>query len=56
MGGTCRTYGERNILCRVLVGKPEVKRVLERPRRMWENNIKMNIQEDGCGLGRVGSG
>jgi len=29
--------------------KPEVKRPLERPRRRWEDNIKMNLQEVGCG-------
>ena len=36
---------------RVLVGKPEVKRPLGRPRRRWEDNIKMDFQEVGgdCG-------
>jgi hypothetical protein len=34
---------------RVLVGKPEGKKPLGRPRRRWENNIKMNLQEVGCG-------
>jgi hypothetical protein len=34
---------------RVLVGKPEGKRPLRRPRRRWENNIKMDLQEVGCG-------
>jgi hypothetical protein len=34
---------------RVLVGKPEGKRPLERPRRRWENNIRMDLQEVGCG-------
>ena len=34
---------------RVLVGKPEGKRPPERPRRRWEDNIKMNLQEVGCG-------
>jgi len=34
---------------RILVGKPERKRPLERPRRKWEDNIKMDIQEVGCG-------
>jgi len=32
-----------------LVGKPEGKRPLGRPRRRWENNIKMDLQEMGCG-------
>jgi len=31
------------------VGKPEGKRPLGRPRRKWENNIKMDLQEVGCG-------
>jgi hypothetical protein len=34
---------------RVLVGKPEGKRPLERPRRSWENNIRMGLQEVGSG-------
>jgi hypothetical protein len=34
---------------RVLVGKPEGKRSLGRPRRRWEDNIKINLQEVGCG-------
>jgi hypothetical protein len=33
---------------RVLVGKPEGKRPLGRPRRRWENNIKTVLQEVGC--------
>jgi hypothetical protein len=41
--------GERRRLYRVLVGKPEEKRTLERPRRRWENNIKMKLREVGCG-------
>jgi len=41
--------GERRGLYRVLVGKPEGKRPLERPRRRWEDNIKMDIQDTGCG-------
>ena len=35
----------------VLVGKPEGKRPLGRPRRRWENNIKMDLQEVGVGRG-----
>jgi len=34
---------------RVLVGKPEGKRPFGRPRRKWEDNIKMNLQEVVCG-------
>jgi len=41
--------GERRGVYRVLVGKPEGKTSLGRPRRKWENNIKMNLQEIGCG-------
>ena len=36
---------------RVLVGKPEGKRPLGRPRRRWEYNIKMDLQEMGGGCG-----
>ena len=35
----------------VLVGKPHGKRPLGRPRRRWEDNIKMNLQEVGRGCG-----
>jgi hypothetical protein len=41
--------GERTALHRMLVGKPEGKRPLGRPRRRRENNIKMDLQEVGCG-------
>ena len=41
--------GERRGVYRVLVGKPEGKRQLGRPRRRWEYNIKMDLQEVGCG-------
>ena len=34
---------------RVLVGKPERKRRLGRPRRRWIDNIRMDLQEVGCG-------
>jgi hypothetical protein len=47
MGGACGAYGERGGVYRVLVKKPEGKRPLERPR--WENNIRMDLQEVGCG-------
>jgi hypothetical protein len=39
--------GERRGVYRVLVGKPEGTRPLGRPRRRWENNIKMDFQEVG---------
>jgi len=41
---------ERRGVYRVLVGKPEGKRPLGRPRHRWEGNIKMNLQEVGCGV------
>jgi hypothetical protein len=34
---------------RVLVGKPEGKKLLGRPRHRWDENIKMDLQEVGCG-------
>ena len=49
MGGACSAYGERRGLYRVLVGKAEGKRPLGRPRLRWEDNIKMDLQEVGCG-------
>jgi hypothetical protein len=41
--------GERKGLYRVLVGKPEGKRPLGRPRRRWEDSINMDLREVGCG-------
>jgi len=41
--------GESRGVYRILVGKPEGKRPLGRPRHSWEDNIKMDIQEVGCG-------
>jgi hypothetical protein len=41
--------GERRGVYRVLVGKPEGKRPLGRPRRRWEYNIKLDLQEVGRG-------
>jgi len=49
MGGACGTYGEGRDVHRVLVGKPEGKRPLGRPRRRWEDNIKMALWEVGRG-------
>jgi hypothetical protein len=46
-------------LYKVLVGKPEGKRPLERPRRRWENGIRMDLNEiglEGCGLDSTDSG
>jgi hypothetical protein len=41
--------GERRGIYRVLVGKHEGKRQLGRSRHRWNDNIKMNLQEVGCG-------
>ena len=41
--------GERRGVYRVLVGKPEGKRAPGKPRRRWEDNIKMGLKEVGCG-------
>ena len=47
--GHVTRMGEGRGVYRVLVGKPEGKRPLERPRRRWEDNIRMDIQEAGLG-------
>jgi hypothetical protein len=49
MGWACSAYGEGRGVYRVLVGKPEGKRPLGRRRLRWEDNIKMDLQEVGCG-------
>jgi len=41
--------GEETGVYRVLVGKPEGRRTLGRPRRKWIDNIRMDLQEVGCG-------
>ena len=41
--------GERRGVYRVLVGNPERKIPLGRPKRRWQDNIKMDVQEVGCG-------
>ena len=38
---------------RVLVGKPEGKRPLGRPKRRWDDNIRMDLREVGCDVGEV---
>ena len=40
--------GERRGVYRVLVGKPEGKRALGKPRHRWEDNIKLDLHEVGC--------
>jgi hypothetical protein len=62
MGGPCSTDGEKRNAYRLLVGKPEEKRPLGRPRRRWVDNIKMNLGEvvwgdvDWIGLAKEGTG
>jgi hypothetical protein len=48
--------GEGRGVYRVLVGKPEGKRPLGRPRHRWEDNIKADLQEVGCGCRLVAVG
>jgi hypothetical protein len=47
--GHVARMGERRSVYRVLAGKPEGKRPLGRPRRRWEDNIKLDLQEVRCG-------
>ena len=49
MGRACGAYEGREGAYRVLVGKPEGKRPLGRPRRRWVDNIRMDLQELGYG-------
>jgi hypothetical protein len=41
--------GEERTVYKVLVGKPEGKRPFERPRRRWEDGIRMDLRENGLG-------
>jgi len=47
MGWACGTYGEERGVYRVLVGKPEGRRPLGRPRRRWVDNIRMDLWDVG---------
>jgi hypothetical protein len=49
MAGHAARMGEGRCVYRVLVGKPEGKKPLGRLRHRWEDNIKMNLQDVGCG-------
>jgi hypothetical protein len=49
MGGPCSTNGEKRNAYRLLVGKPEGRRPLGRPRRRWVINIRMDLEEVGWG-------
>jgi hypothetical protein len=46
--GHVARLGEKRRVYRILVGKPERKSPLERPRSRWEDNIRMDLQEVGC--------
>jgi hypothetical protein len=48
MGGACGTYEKHRNANRFLVGKPERKRQTGRPKRRYEDNIKMGVKEIGC--------
>ena len=48
--GHVARMAERRVLYRVLVWRPECRSPLERPRRRWEDNIKMDLQEGGWGI------
>jgi hypothetical protein len=50
LGRECSTYGEKRGAYRILVGRPEGRRPLGRPRRRWEDNIRMDVQEVGWGM------
>jgi hypothetical protein len=50
-GGDVARMGEERGVHRVLVGKPEGKRPLGRPRRRWEDNLKVDVEEVGGGRG-----
>jgi hypothetical protein len=55
MGWACGTYGRKETsACRVFVVKPEERRPLVRPRRRWEDTIKVDLQK--IGLDLCGSG
>jgi hypothetical protein len=43
MAGHVARMEERRGVCRVLLGKPEGKRPIGRPRRRWEDNVKMDL-------------
>jgi hypothetical protein len=49
--GHITRMGERRGACKVLVGKPEGRRLLGRPRRSWEDNIKMDLTDVRWGRG-----
>jgi hypothetical protein len=49
MSEACSAYGGGEKLYKVLVEKPERRRLMGRSRHRWENNIRMDLREVGCG-------
>jgi hypothetical protein len=49
MGGACREYGREERCIQGFCGEPDGKRPPGRPSHRWEDNIKMDLQEVGCG-------
>jgi hypothetical protein len=49
MGRACSTYGGKRGAYKILVGRPEGRRSLGRPRHRWEDNSKMDLQHVGLG-------
>jgi hypothetical protein len=47
MGRACSTNGEKKSACRIVVGNPEGKRPLGRPKRRWMGIIKMDLRDIG---------
>jgi hypothetical protein len=49
MGRVCRTHEEKRNSYRILVGKPEGRSPLGRPRRRWDDDLKRDVREIGWG-------
>jgi hypothetical protein len=47
IGGACRTHGVMRNSYSILVGKPEGKRPLRKPRRRWKDNVRFDLRESG---------
>jgi hypothetical protein len=53
MDRACSRTGERRNACRILVGKPEGRSPLGRPRRRWVDNVKMDLKRGRMGWYRL---
>jgi hypothetical protein len=51
VGGACGTHEREEKMYKILVGKPEGKSPLDRPRCRWEGGVKMDLREIGWGEG-----